>query len=54
MENKNTSSCSACNAKKKDIDNEVKEAIRKLDSDAPYADVDPEAADVPAEVAEDL
>lgn len=32
------------------IEKEVKEAYQKLDLDAPYADVDPEAADIPEEV----
>ncbi len=38
----------------KNINEEVKEAIEKLDKDAPYADVDPEAAGIPEEVANDL
>ena len=39
---------------KKIREEEVKEAIQKLDIDAPYADVDPEAADMPEEVVKDL
>ncbi len=53
MENKKKSCC-GCNPNKKDLNKEVNEAIERLDSDAPFADVDPQAADVPAEVADDL
>lgn len=39
---------------KKKIEKEVKEGYQELDLNAPYADVDPEAADVPQEVEKDL
>ncbi len=38
----------------KKIAEEVKEADKELNQDAPFADVDPEAADMPAEVVKDL
>lgn len=38
----------------KNINEEVKDANKILNQDAPYADVDPEAADMPAEVVNDL
>lgn len=38
----------------KKISEEIKEGYQKLNLDAPYADVDPEAADMPEEVVKDL
>lgn len=38
----------------KKIKEEVKEAIKELNQDAPFADVDPTAADMPEEVVKDL
>lgn len=38
----------------KNINEEVKNADRILNRNAPYADVDPEAADMPNSVVEDL
>lgn len=38
----------------KDINKKVKEAVKELNQDAPFADVDPTAADMPAEVVKDL
>lgn len=39
---------------KKDIKKEVDEATKALNQDAPFADVNPAAADMPAEVVKDL
>lgn len=39
---------------KKDIKKEVEEATKALNQDAPFADVNPEAADVPESVVKDL
>ncbi len=38
----------------KKIAEEVKEGYQELNLDAPFADVDPKAADVPEEVVKDL
>lgn len=38
----------------KDIKKEVKEAVEELNQDAPFADVNPAAADMPEEVVKDL
>lgn len=38
----------------KNIKEEVKEATKSLNQDAPFADVDPSAADIPEEVVKDL
>lgn len=38
----------------KDINDEVKNADKILNLDAPFADVDPEAADMPDSVVNDL
>ncbi len=39
---------------KKNINEEVEEATKALNQDAPYADVDAAAADMPEEVVKDL
>ncbi len=38
----------------KNIKKEVEEATKSLNQDAPFADVDPQAADMPEEVVKDL
>ena len=38
----------------KNINEEVKEANKMMNQDAPFADVDPAAADMPADVVKDL
>lgn len=42
------------NIMEKDINDEVKNADKILNLDAPFADVDPEAADMPDSVVNDL
>ena len=38
----------------KKINEEVKDAVKELNQDAPFADVDAAAADMPADVVKDL
>lgn len=51
MKNENTF---AINSKRNDVENEVKQVNMELNLDAPYADVDSEAADIPESVVKDL
>ncbi len=53
MEKNNSKSMSE-DIRKQNIAEEVKEAVKTMNMDAPYADVDPEVADVPESVVKDL
>ena len=54
MKSENSFGMQDCSKSRRKIEDEVRDADRNMNLDAPFADVNPEAADMPDSVVKDL
>ncbi|MDE6649328.1 MAG: hypothetical protein K2K45_05310 [Muribaculaceae bacterium] len=54
MKSDNSFKMQECSKTARKIENEIRDADRKMNLDAPFADVDPQAADMPDSIVDDL